>query len=349
MALARALDPAASVILARVIGMGVRDRHTPTLVAGLNNLAFFAFVTGRLPWAAGLMEAGLKLARAGGEPMPMLSYLANLGAIYERLGHYDRAREVLNEAYVIAKRLGNVSAQGIILHNCASVEAALGDDKAAEASWAQALVLARELDNAPMVGVTLANLGELCLRAGRPDEARAYLEESLAVARRLEYVAETTGVLRALAAVAIASGDRERARELAAEGLRIAADIGDHRSAALLHAEGGKLAACEGRWDDAAAAFREAVVAAAAANALPVAGDVLLAAAAYASGADNPALAAETLGMICDLPLTPARRRDVERALAAAAAGLPADEFDAAVARGRSRDWRDWGKPAESA
>jgi predicted ATPase/class 3 adenylate cyclase len=171
-ALARAVDPAAPRLLARVIGLGVRDRHTPTLISGLNNLAFFAFVTGRLLWAARLMETGLKYAGASGEPLSILPYLTNLGAIHERLGNYDRARELLNDAYAMAGRLGNTNAQTVILHNCGSVEAALGDDDAAETSWAHALVLARELDNVPMAGVTLASLGELYLRRGRGEPPR---------------------------------------------------------------------------------------------------------------------------------------------------------------------------------
>jgi len=229
------------------------------------------------PWGAGydvtvveaLDQAAAKIATAFPD-QPLLEAEARhtIGAAYKNLGHYDRARSLLEAAGdTRTSLLGNDDPQSVLtLQSLAEV--AWRDSR-----FDEAVELTRELldrqkrlfgDPSGPVAGTLEDLGRILTSAGRFDEAGPVIEEALAMnielfgeqSLRTAACYENKGTL-----LQNAQGDYAAAEELTRKGLEIrrAVNDADTMDSALALNNLGVLLLLQGRLDEALPVLQEYV------------------------------------------------------------------------------------------
>jgi serine/threonine protein kinase/tetratricopeptide (TPR) repeat protein len=139
------------------------------------------------PTVRNLLDAGAArvAAELGDQPELQAEMLSVIGRTYERIGAYDKALPLLEQALSIGRRtLGSehvTVAQS--LNNLGVLHHDMGNYAAAEPLLRESLAIRRRLlgNRDKDVAVTLVYLGRLLRDAGRSDEAEAPIRESLAI------------------------------------------------------------------------------------------------------------------------------------------------------------------------
>jgi tetratricopeptide (TPR) repeat protein len=139
------------------------------------------------PTVRNLLDAGAArvTAELGDQPELQAEMLSVIGRTYERIGAYDKALPLLEQALSIGRRtLGSehvTVAQS--LNNLGVLHHDMGNYAAAEPLLRESLAIRRRLlgNRDKDVAVTLVYLGRLLRDAGRSDEAEAPIRESLAI------------------------------------------------------------------------------------------------------------------------------------------------------------------------
>src|SRR5262249_20771766 len=157
---------------------------------------------GRLDEAEPLMRESLRIARASGSGPRIAETARYLGLLLARVGRFDEARRLLDEAHVEYELAGEPS-------EVLWTEARLAEFLVVEGSAEDALQSAeRTLERAPdsdgifPLRPTLHRMrGIALLQLGRLDEARAALDESIESARKAGAEYEVALALDALAAL----------------------------------------------------------------------------------------------------------------------------------------------------
>jgi tetratricopeptide (TPR) repeat protein/GGDEF domain-containing protein len=139
----------------------------------------------RLDEASQAFSRAILIARAGGIPDIWGLAALNLGVLYQKLGDYDRSRELLGEALALFAAVKNSEAQLVALFNMAHVERELGLWESAAELYDATTPLAQRIGHSDIeIGAT-AGAGLCFLELGRLDEARQALKEvSVRVAGR---------------------------------------------------------------------------------------------------------------------------------------------------------------------
>ena len=188
-------------------------------------------VTAREVVEQAAQQVGTDLA---GEPALQATLMHTLGDVYGSLGMFEPARELLDRAVEVRRRLDSGGESPSVAESLAARGAALleiGEFEAAEADALEALEIRRRLDSGA-VPASLDLLGRVVAVLGRRDEALALHEEALELRRR-GGLAGRQELAESLAFVALANrvaGDLGRSAELYREALEAqrAAVPGDH-------------------------------------------------------------------------------------------------------------------------
>jgi len=101
------------------------------------------------------------------------------------LGDYAEARACFEQAYSIAREVGDRGVEGLWIGGLGTVAFRLGDFGEARARFGEALRLAREIGDRRFDGWWISGLGDVALNAGDHAEARARFDEALGIAREL--------------------------------------------------------------------------------------------------------------------------------------------------------------------
>ncbi len=140
------------------------------------------------PSLRGLLDAGADRVRSdlAGEPELQAEMLTILGRVYQRLGHADRARPLLEEALKLGRPLAThprllaetLNDLGVLLRDH-------GDIPAGESLLTEALALRRPTvaDHPNDVAITLVELARCYVDRGAPDLAEPLYREALAIRR----------------------------------------------------------------------------------------------------------------------------------------------------------------------
>jgi serine/threonine protein kinase/tetratricopeptide (TPR) repeat protein len=139
------------------------------------------------PTVRNLLDAGAArvAAELGDQPELQAEMLSVIGRTYERIGAYDKALPLLEQALSIGRRtLGSehvTVAQS--LNNLGVLHHDMGNYAAAEPLLRESLAIRRRLlgNHDKDVAVTLVYLGRLLRDGGRSDEAEALIREALAI------------------------------------------------------------------------------------------------------------------------------------------------------------------------
>ncbi len=167
------------------------------------------------------LEEALVLARRVGDRREIAWVLRNLAVTTEREGNQSRTAQLVEESLHICREVGD--SQGIAenLIGLGSVAMQRGDSARAESCFRGALSLFRELGDRTNVAATLNNLGYTLMEKGEYKEARASLEESVQHLRALGVRGELAPALDSLGCAEHLQGDLERATALFSESLAL--------------------------------------------------------------------------------------------------------------------------------
>ena len=132
-----------------------------------------------------------------------------------RLGETEKATALTEEAYRLARGIGDVSSRRSALSNLAELALEKGNSATARSRLNESLELARLIENTRGIGFALADFGWLELLEGDLVDALSFFEEAATIARRLGVRCAGAYVIWGLAQVAAARGDADRAARLA--------------------------------------------------------------------------------------------------------------------------------------
>jgi non-specific serine/threonine protein kinase len=236
-------------------------------------------------------------------PARTRAYLLHVaGILATAQGDHDRAVALLEESISVYRDLGHNKGVSASLRELGFVAYEQGDYERAVRLHEQSVALAREFSTPFGIAFSLRALANALCARGDLERATKLLEESLALSRSLKNVWGIVRTLASLGSVACEAGEYTRARRLYEESLELGRRVG-LKHTILPCLEGlARVAAAQGRMErvawlcGAAAALREDT----------------------------------------GWPLSPARRVEHDRTVAAARAALGEDAFTAAWAKGHA-------------
>ncbi len=185
--------------------------------------------------------------------------LRKLGKVLELSGSWTRAREVDEEAFLLARAAGDRDAEAWCEASLAEVDRKQGDFGQAQERLDRAAVLFGELHDDAGNGQVLHLAGTVAAQRGDNAGARAKYLASLAVRERLGDRPAMASVLSNLGVVAEYDGDLDAARDYHQRALALRSEIGDRWAIAVSHTNLGMIAVLQGRADAARDEFEEAM------------------------------------------------------------------------------------------
>jgi serine/threonine protein kinase len=170
----------------------------------------------------GMLDAGSAQIQKelAGQPEAQAEIFTVLGRIYRRLGIFDKAEQLLEQALISGQQVYGHEHVRVAqtLNDLGALQTETGDYAAAERNLAQALEMRRRLLGSEHadVAVTLVELGRVYEDLGNSRRAEPLMRESLAIRRRVlgESHPETPVSVAAVASVLRLSGDLAGAESL---------------------------------------------------------------------------------------------------------------------------------------
>jgi eukaryotic-like serine/threonine-protein kinase len=226
--------------------------------------------TGEARTVRTLLDAGAEQAQRelGDQPEVQAEILTVLGRVYRRLGVFDKAQGLLEQALIVGQRVYGAEHVRLAqtLNDLGALLTDKGDYAAAARSLEQALSMRRKLlgpEHAD-VAVTLVELGRVYQDLGLTERADPLLRESLAVRRKTlgDAHRETAVSLNAVASVLRLNGDLSGAEALLRQSLELNRKTrGEYHpnTGTSLH-DLGVVAASRGDYPAAESLFRQALV-----------------------------------------------------------------------------------------
>jgi serine/threonine protein kinase/Tfp pilus assembly protein PilF len=217
----------------------------------------------------GLLDAGAEQAQRelAGQPEVQAEIFTVLGRVYRRLGVFDKAQSLLEQALVVGRSAYGADSVRLAqtLNDLGAVLTDKGDYANAAAKLEEALMLRRKLlgtDHGD-VAVTLVELGRVYQDQGFNQRADPLLRESLAIRRRVlgDEHRETAVSMNAVASVLRLNGDLSGAESLLRQGIELNRKTrGEYHAnvGTSLH-DLGVIAASRGDGASAEALFRQAL------------------------------------------------------------------------------------------
>ncbi len=179
----------------------------------LQGRAVIAYFLGETEESMELAEAGVAIMREVGSDEQIVTALLALTWTL-RFRDEARARLLLEEALVLARRVGTPLILRTTLHNVGEMERNAGNYDVGAAHLEEALAVARELGDPAWIGAIGHSLGDLELLRGHAETASTRYLEAADACVEGRFPAQTVLCVGGLAAVAAQRGDDELARRL---------------------------------------------------------------------------------------------------------------------------------------
>lgn len=216
-----------------------------------NLLGIYHWQSNELPLAMTYLEEALKLYGTVSDQMGQGKVLVNLGLCYTKVGKFDRARAIYQQAISCAEESLKLPIP-MVYNNLARIHLLQGEFRAAWEAAERALNLAKQLGARRDVAHAECTLGEINAQRGEWAKATVYLEASLASAKANGDAIAQANALANLAEVAMRQGAWTKARvqldeAIALRGLPLSdpAVFNFAEAAARLHLELGELKQAE--------------------------------------------------------------------------------------------------------
>ncbi len=172
----------------------------------LRSASALAVLRGDYPQARELVSQALVLYRELGDSLGIVRALSNLGAILHGLGNLDAAAETLDECIAAAEELEERRPLALARNNRGDLALTQGDLDVARTEFEQSLALLREADDIANVARSLYNLGAVALQQERSDDARRLLVEALDLSDSVDDKEDIAWCLTALASIGASAG-----------------------------------------------------------------------------------------------------------------------------------------------
>jgi len=208
-----------------------------------------------LDWLGQAQETRTKLEDATG----LAQVLIEKGYILWRLGENAQARELSNEALLLARKANDKLNAAEALTDLGRIASGTGDFTEARAMHEESLALWREIGDKDGMGSSLSNLGWVVNFLGDFAAARAFLDESLALHREMGDYRGMGFALCFLGNVTLSQGDYTAAQALFEKILEMAKGVGDKWGIAVQLGFLGKVALAQGDYMVARGMFEESL------------------------------------------------------------------------------------------
>jgi tetratricopeptide (TPR) repeat protein len=139
---------------------------------------------GKLDSSKTAPEMNRKLAAALSAPLPRISLLEGLGAVYESAGRPEKALPVWGELYSFSESIGLLVAKAESAKKVADLNAQLKRTQEALRYYSTALASFRQLQNEPLLLQTLISESLLLVQVGKGEEAIPLTEEVVELTKR---------------------------------------------------------------------------------------------------------------------------------------------------------------------
>jgi len=284
------------------------------------------------------LKAGLALAREAGDRKTAAYALCQLAFADYWQGMYGEMQNLASEALALARAAGDLDTVAMALMRLGiAAQLHQHDLELGRRYLEESLALFRQIGNTAQAAACLNNLGEIPRSQGDYAAAVEYYEQALAADRQLGDRVGAATALFNLGEVAGAQNDGAMAMRRHQEGLAVAEEIGLRTMIIICQGGLGHDAAAAGDFASARGYFRRALAEAAGVGSLMSQLYALVGFARLKALTDDPVRAAEWLGLTLAHPSseTDALQR-ANALLTTLRAALPADELEAALARGKS-------------
>jgi class 3 adenylate cyclase/tetratricopeptide (TPR) repeat protein len=292
------------------------------------------------PAARERLQEALALTRALGDRRTEAAALMWLGALGIETGELDQARRHLEDGLAVAQASGDRELVAHTQLRLGSLAWVRGDYDAAMRWEQQSRALLQELGDRLGMARALNLLGIVASDRGELERAAGYLSESLALAREIGDRVAIATALNNLGEIARKRGAYDDARAHYEQFRSICEEAGSRSGVALAALNLGLMCLDQGLLDPAVGYLRSGLREASARQAAPP--YVLTALVMFArwhAGMGAAERAAELLGLALAQPACMAEdRMEAEPILAGLRQALPADQLEAALARGATLD-----------
>ncbi len=206
------------------------------------------------------LETAQRIYTELGDELELSHTLNNLGNMHWVGSDYSRALVSYRQALRIQRRLGAMDDVASTLSNIGTIFAILGNLRRTVRLYRLSIDICREAANQLEEARILNNLGYAHHLRGELSEAVENLERSLVINRRLGTQKEILYNLENLTAIMASTGQLKRSIQYLTEGMALAVELDDRPHLAAFKAGMAKTLKRLGRYSDAEAAYREAVV-----------------------------------------------------------------------------------------
>ncbi|UJR78432.1 hypothetical protein [Sandaracinus amylolyticus] len=244
-------------VVERILGRGtVSARIAELALRALVALVPVLSVRGPLELYARHLERALEVtAGSGADPRLQARGLLVRGALRRQRGDVAGAERDLGEALVLAHHTGDAAVEARALLAVSRIASQRGDLERASAAIERAIAIESGDPGGEARGWIAR--AELAWARGDRDAARDALERARARGMRSALI--EAAIRRRLALVELSDGRADDARAHLAVARELAGALHDRRGLAIARALGGVADHVEGRLDDAAGAYREAI------------------------------------------------------------------------------------------
>jgi CHAT domain-containing protein/lipopolysaccharide biosynthesis regulator YciM len=245
-----------------------RERKPGERSLALTSLAQVHQELGQQRVAISILEQALELVRASGqrdrEPFVRMA----LGRAYAQLGHFERAREYLQDALQVAHDTGAVALSAAVLNDLGHLATREGKLADSIGLYRRSLATLRPATDPALAAAILTNLAIALREVGEAEPSRATLEEAAAEASALPVSRESAYRLITIAVTymdlrrdlpAKTESLRLRAAGILSTALAMAQQLGDSRSLSYALGHLGAVYEEERRYEEALALTRRAV------------------------------------------------------------------------------------------
>ncbi len=290
---------------------------------------------GEVSAAAERLEQGLSLARQVADRAVEAAALAALGHVAYMRGSCDVGERHARTCLELGRECGDVRGQAQAAVLLSMILIRRGEDDQAERWAEEGLSLYDRIGDRQGVGTALNCLGMMSLVRWDLDRAAQYCRENLALCEEIGDRVGTSRALNDLGEVARKQGDHEQARAWYEKTLAISSETGNAEMHAIAVINLGMVHLGQGEdgeaWRCLCQGLRESI----AMQAKPLALYVLAVMTQLCVRAGEPQRAGELLGVVLHHPSTDAEAlEEAQPALEALREAMPAEELEAALARG---------------
>ncbi len=195
-----------------------RREQLPETVLFLSNLGTISWKQGNYPLAKQYLEEGLKLNAQD------YRLLGTLGSVYNRLGDYGHAEQLLRQALFYSQHslAYDPTQHCVFLSALAFGVAGQGRMEEGKQVYHEALALAYQAGHTEWIVMCLNNIADLLRAEGDVDAAEKTFAEGLGLARKMHLREWICVILVGLATIARTKGQLEKAQSALQESLELA-------------------------------------------------------------------------------------------------------------------------------